>query len=64
MKSSNSAEINAEIYNVGPALFEAIRHAVMEEATRDASPAEHRANKAKLKNAVEAVLADAIPVDL
>lgn len=64
MKSLTSAEINAEIYNTGPALFEAIERAVVEEATRAGSQAEHRTNKAKLKKAVDTVLADAIPTDL
>jgi hypothetical protein len=64
MKSRTSAVINAEIYNAGPALFEAIQRAVIEEATRAKSQAEHHANKAKLKEAVETVLADAIPADL
>jgi hypothetical protein len=64
MKIRISAEINAEIYNAGPALFEAIQRAVIEEATRAGSQSEHRANKAKLKTAVETVLADAIPADL
>lgn len=64
MKSRGSAEINAEIYNVGPKLFEAIQRAVTEEATLAGNPAEHLANKAKLKAAVETVLADAVPTDL
>ncbi|HDR8983575.1 TPA: hypothetical protein QDB15_000409 [Burkholderia vietnamiensis] len=64
MKSRASAEINAEIYNAGPALFKAIQRAVIEEATSAKSQAEHCANKAKLKKAVETVLADAIPADL
>lgn len=64
MKSRTSAEINAEIYNVGPMFFETVQRAVTEDATRAESPAKHLENKAKLKAAVETVLADAIPTDL
>ncbi|PTW86012.1 hypothetical protein DBL07_24220 [Achromobacter mucicolens] len=64
MMSRTSAEINAEIYNLGPKFFEAIQRAVTEESTLAEIPAAHLENKAKLKAAVKTVLADAISTDL
>ena len=64
MPNRTSAQINAEIYNIGPALFEAVQHAVMTEATRSATQAETHANQATLKAAVDNVLAVAIPNDI
>jgi hypothetical protein len=64
MPNRTSGQINAEIYNIGPALFKAVRHAVMTEATHAATRAETNANRVKLGSAVDNVLAEAIPNDI
>lgn len=64
MQKSSSSAINAEIYNLAPALFQAVQSAVMESGTAATSPAIHEANKSKLKEAVAQVLSDAIPKEL
>jgi hypothetical protein len=64
MTNRTSAQINAEIYNVGPALFEAVRDAVITAGTHAATQAENSANRSKLKTAVDNVLAEAIPSDI
>jgi hypothetical protein len=64
MTDRTSAQINAEIYNLGPALFEAVREAVLVQGTQAPSRAEHEANQAKLNAAVASVLDDARPKDL
>lgn len=64
MSSRSSAQINAEIFNIAPALFSAVRTAVTEGATLDRNPSVHQANQRKLTGEVERVLAEAIPRDL
>lgn len=59
--ASKSAQINAEIFNIGPALFEAVCEDVRLHATYAASAAEHAANQKQLERAVKAVLDDALP---
>ncbi len=61
MSSRSSAQINAEIYNIAPALFSAVRAAVIEHATFDKNPSIQQANQRKLTGEVERVLAEAIP---
>lgn len=64
MANRSSAQINAEIYSIAPALFSAVRAAVIEHATLDRTPSVHQANQRKLTGEVERVLAEAIPRDL
>lgn len=59
-----SSEINAQIYNLAPTFFEAVRSEVLERATLAPTIAQHRANQARLEAAVAAVLAEAISQDL
>jgi hypothetical protein len=61
---TTSSEINAQIYNVAPTFFEAVRSEVLERATHAATIAERVANQQRLEAAVAAVLTEAIPQDL
>lgn len=62
--TSKSAQINAEIYNLAPALYEAVRSQVIELATAAPSKREHEENKATLDAAISKVMNDAIPKEL
>lgn len=64
MSNITSAQINAQIHTLGPALFEAVRSAVMESGTVAPTRASHEANKSKLKGTVAQVLEEAIPREL
>lgn len=64
MSNITSAHINAEIYTLGPALFESVRSAVIESGTVAPTRASHEANQSKLKATVAQVLEEAIPREL
>lgn len=55
MSNRTSAQINAEIYNFGPALFEKLCQAVTDEGTVG-----NEGNKLKLKEAVKCILEEAV----
>jgi hypothetical protein len=59
--ASKSAQINAEIFNIGPALFEAVCEEVRLHATLADSSAAHAANQNQLDRAVKTVLDEALP---
>ncbi len=54
-----SAQINAEIYNYGQHLFNAVREAVKTEGTAANSKQEHEINQKKLENMIQGVLEQA-----
>ncbi|MEM5430573.1 hypothetical protein [Cupriavidus oxalaticus] len=64
MTNRFSAQINAEIYNIGPAMFNAVRNAVIQQGTTARTAADHASNKAKLSATVASILAEAAPRDL
>lgn len=64
MSNITSAHINAEIYALGPALFESVRSAVVESGTVAPTWVSHQANQSKLKATVAQVLEEAIPREL
>lgn len=61
MTAPSSHSINAEIYNWGPALFDAVRQAVLEQATFDRQKELHEHNKYVLQKMIEEVLSGAMP---
>jgi len=56
---NTSARINAEIFNIGPDLFQAVCRELLEKATVVASAVQHEANKALLQAACDAVIEEA-----
>lgn len=61
MTAPFSHSINAEIYNWGPALFDAVRQAVLEQATSHIRRELHEHNKSVLLAKIDEVLGEAIP---
>ena len=55
----NSAQINTEIYNIGPELFKSLCEDLLERATIDSSQSQHEANKALLQAGCNAVINEA-----
>lgn len=59
MAYNTSAQINAEIFNIGPDLFQAVCRDLLEKATVAASATQHEANKVRLQAACDAVIDEA-----
>ena len=59
LPSKSSAQINSEIYNFGPDLFNAVSRNVLLNATVAESTAQHEKNQVLLQNACDAVINEA-----
>jgi len=59
MNIQSSSQINAEIFNFGPELFQAVCDELLKKGTVAATESEHAANKARLQSACDAVIAQA-----
>lgn len=59
-----SSEINAQIFNLAPEFFEAVREEVRSRATHAATHGEKKANQLKLEAAITEVMNEAIPQEI
>jgi len=59
MDLKSSAQINAEIFNLGPELFQTVSEELLEKGTVAATESEHAVNKVRLQSACDAVIAQA-----